>query len=74
MTQRINPQLLAGLGVALVGLAAIIWFLIDVLPGTMTSVSLMAMASTGLGFFGIAAIVASLLLRVVRQGPRTGER
>lgn len=65
MTQRINPHVLALLGVTLVGLAATLWFLIDVLPGTMTSVSLMAMAATLLGVLGIAAIAASLLLRVL---------
>ena len=73
MTQRINPQLLATLGVALVGLAVITWYLIDVLPGTMTSVSLMALASTALAFFGIAAISASLLVRVVRRSRSSGE-
>lgn len=67
MTQRINPHLVALLGVALVGLAVIVWFMIDVLPGTMTSVSLMAMASTALAVVGIAAISASPLLRVVKQ-------
>ncbi len=67
MTQRINPHLLALLGVALVGLAALVWFLIDVLPGTMTSVSLMAMASTTLAVVGITAVFASLLLRLVKQ-------
>ncbi len=67
MTQRINPHLLALLGVALVCLAALVWFLIDVLPGTMTSVSLMAMASTALAVVGITAVFASLLLRLVKQ-------
>jgi len=67
MTQRLNPQLLGRLGSLLVVVSVAMWFAIDVLPGTMTSVSLMAMASIALGTVGLGCMAAGLVVRLTRE-------
>jgi hypothetical protein len=51
-------------GIVLVALTPVLWFATYLPPGTMTSVSMLALAAIGAGALGVLLIALSLVLRL----------
>lgn len=68
MTRRsLEPASLTRLGLVLLVLAALAWATTYGPPGTLTSISLAAMAAFGLAAVGLLTLVVALLMRVLRR-------
>lgn len=68
MTLRhLQSASLARFGLVLLVLAGLAWATTYGPPGTLTSISLAAMAALGLAAIGLFSLVAALLMRVLRR-------